>query len=415
MTLLIESVTIIAEISLSWFFFSKFFSGTRVENTIFLACYSIIDFIGTFFLTAPLRILLFAITIFCFNFFYFHIKATTVFYVVLIHFTSAILADVLCSLPFPYLNLPADYILNDVIGRLIYNSCAKLVHLIMLMFILFFMNIRKKTFFPAKTIPLILCHLASVFILYINFQMLISTHNYVTTTIITIALLYINIVLCYYVDFLQRSFEEHEKLAMAEQQLCLNQEFYDDLLHRQEETRSLWHDIKKYMLAMENLVNDNNLKEARNEFSAIETSFQNLRYTVDSGNPIIDGILNHEMLLAKNKNIDCSLDIWIDCELKIEATDLYVILGNTIDNAIEACANLPEDATKTIHIKLRQKEHILLYEITNPYTPTKHKNVSKRFHGYGLYNVRRCVEHNHGTLTTNASEGQFTVSVLLNV
>ena len=202
---------------------------------------------------------------------------------------------------------------------------------------------------------------------------------------------------------------------MAEQQLCLNQEFYDDLLHRQEETRSLWHDIKKYMLAMENLVNDNNLKEARNEFSAIETSFQNLRYTVDSGNPIIDGILNHEMLLAKNKNIDCSLDIWIGCELKIEATDLYVILGNTIDNAIEACANLPEDATKTIHIKLRQKEHILLYEITNPYTPTKHKNVSKRFHGYGLYNVRRCVEHNHGTLTTNASEGQFTVSVLLNV
>lgn len=415
MTLLIESVTIIAEIFLSWFFFSKFFSGTRLENIMFLACYSLADFIGTFFLSAPLRILLFSLIIFCFNFFYFHVKATTIIYAVLLFFTTAILADVLCGLPFPYLNLPADYILNDVIGRLIYNSCAKLVHLIMLMFILFFMNIRKKTFFPAKTIPLILCHLASVFILYINFQMLISTHNYVTTTIITIALLYINIVLCYYVDFLQRSFEEHEKLAMAEQQLCLNQEFYDDLLHRQEETRSLWHDIKKYMLAMENLVNDNNLKEARNEFSAIETSFQNLRYTVDSGNPIIDGILNHEMLLAKNKNIDCSLDIWIGCELKIEATDLYVILGNTIDNAIEACANLPEDATKTIHIKLRQKEHILLYEITNPYTPTKHKNVSKRFHGYGLYNVRRCVEHNHGTLTTNASEGQFTVSVLLNV
>lgn len=415
MTLLIESVTIIAEIFLSWFFFSKFFSGTRLENIMFLACYSLADFIGTFFLSAPLRILLFSLIIFCFNFFYFHVKATTIIYAVLLFFTTAILADVLCGLPFPYLNLPADYILNDVIGRLIYNSCAKLVHLIMLMFILFFMNIRKKTFFPAKTIPLILCHLASVFILYINFQMLISTHNYVTTTIITIALLYINIVLCYYVDFLQRSFEEHEKLAMAEQQLCLNQEFYDDLLHRQEETRSLWHDIKKYMLAMENLVNDNNLKEARNEFSAIETSFQNLRYTVDSGNPIIDGILNHEMLLAKNKNIDCSLDIWIGCELKIEATDLYVILGNTIDNAIEACANLPEDATKTIHIKLHQKEHILLYEITNPYTPTKHKNVSKRFHGYGLYNVRRCVEHNHGTLTTNASEGQFTVSVLLNV
>ena len=413
---IIELYTCFAEIILLWFFFSRFFSNTKLKNqVIFLISVSIVDILGTFFLSLPIRISLIIAVIFCSYFLFFHNRNINLFYAILLFFTTSIIADVICGLPLPYININTQYIISNPFGRLIYNSAAKLTHLILLLIIIHFSKKHSRPFISSKAIALLFCHLASIFMFYVNFRLLMSGGNHILLTVSSIFLLYINIVICFYIEYIHKNFEEHEKRVLLEHQLQLNHQFYHEILHRQEETRALWHDIKKYMIAMETLVNSKNIPKAKEEFSKVESAFNQIKDTVDSGNPIIDGILNHEIILAHQNKINVKLNIWIDREINLSATDLYVILGNTIDNAIEACCNLEVTTDRIISITLTQQAHILLYEIRNPYNKyfTTHKN--KHFHGYGLENVKKCVNNNQGTMTIKDSDNFYTVSIIINI
>ena len=95
--------------------------------------------------------------------------------------------------------------------------------------------------------------------------------------------------------------------------------------------------------------------------------------------------------------------------------DFCVLLGNLLDNAIEACMELPPEVPRKVDITLRQKEHILLYEISNPYQVKRKKVSKKKFHGYGLHNVEKCVSNNHGTFEIKKQDTTFTVTIMLNV
>lgn len=107
------------------------------------------------------------------------------------------------------------------------------------------------------------------------------------------------------------------------------------------------------------------------------------------------------------------LDVQIPRELSVTAADLYILLGNTLDNAIEACAALPPEQ-REINIKLKTHNRILFYEIENPYAPSYGNRVRGGLHGYGLQNVRRCVEKYQGTLEIQKGDNIFRVIAHMN-
>ena len=107
------------------------------------------------------------------------------------------------------------------------------------------------------------------------------------------------------------------------------------------------------------------------------------------------------------------MDANIPPELFVTAVDLYIILGNTIDNAIDACLSLPEEKRK-ISLRLKTHNNILFYEITNPYPPEHLHRVRSKEHGFGLRNVERCVEKYNGTVEINQKDGHFNLRAHLN-
>ena len=117
---------------------------------------------------------------------------------------------------------------------------------------------------------------------------------------------------------------------------------------------------------------------------------------------------------AASAGVILKLSIWVDTALNIPASDLFIIIGNTIDNAVEACSQLDEPKKRTIFNNLYQKNHVLLYEIKNAYQDGK-KRKSGKIHGYGLQNVRTCVERNNGNMSISSDAGQYVVSIHLNV
>lgn len=135
--------------------------------------------------------------------------------------------------------------------------------------------------------------------------------------------------------------------------------------------------------------------------------------TVDVGNTVVDSILSDTVRRAGDADIDLRLNVWVAPELNIPPADLYIIIGNTLDNALAACGGLPKDK-RVIELLLRQSNHLLYYELKNPYLPDDPPKKGG-IHGYGLRNVRACVEKNKGAIDISTADGVFTVSVQLNV
>ena len=99
--------------------------------------------------------------------------------------------------------------------------------------------------------------------------------------------------------------------------------------------------------------------------------------------------------------------------LTISSLSLSIILGNTFDNAIEACCGLPAEQ-RSIHLQLRKQYRSLFYRLENPYSDTSRGIRIGEHHGYGLKNINRIVQENHGDFYTKKKDGVFTVQVRLN-
>lgn len=117
---------------------------------------------------------------------------------------------------------------------------------------------------------------------------------------------------------------------------------------------------------MENLVSTKTRPEAESQLSALKKKFSSLDQMIDTGNSIVDGILNYGSNKADSLGISINFNLWLDTDLNISPVDLYIIIGNTMDNAIEACDAFPAGHKPSISCTLRQKNHVLLYEISNP-------------------------------------------------
>jgi sensor histidine kinase regulating citrate/malate metabolism len=146
--------------------------------------------------------------------------------------------------------------------------------------------------------------------------------------------------------------------------------------------------------------------------------FDGIGRVVNVGNTVVSAVLNASIQKARRMNIETELDIRVQPDLNISAADLSVIVGNTVDNAIEACA-LAEAGERKISLQLLQKGAMLYYEIKNPIkkqdpeAETEEKNPKLR--GYGLRNVKRCIDKYKGTMNIYSGDTYFAVSIHMNI
>lgn len=192
-----------------------------------------------------------------------------------------------------------------------------------------------------------------------------------------------------------------------QRQYAMQAEYYQTLQEKQTKTRALWHDLCKYLRAAK-------AETAPSEaLEQLQTLLDDATAIVDVGNPVVNVILNEYAQSAKALGIEFRLKVLIPEKLGISAADLYVIIGNTLDNAMEACRSLPQHQ-RLIDLTLRTHGDILYYRLANPYGLSKCQPNADPLRGYGLDNVRRCVESYGGQLLTQQYQGFFIVSAHLN-
>ena len=224
--------------------------------------------------------------------------------------------------------------------------------------------------------------------------------------VVLIGLLYTNIIMIYFTNKTSEQAQLKKDFEIAEHHYAMQQEYYDQLRVQQEETRALWHDISKYLRASQIDKSDEALRE-------VQQMLDSITQVVDVNNRVVSVILNEYFQVAKDADVSIELDVLVPTELFVTAADLYVLLGNTLDNAIEACIELPKEQ-RHITLKLKKHNSILYYEISNPYDEKHLHRTRGNYHGFGLKNVAKCVEKYRGKLDVTKSNGVFRVVAHLN-
>ena len=141
----------------------------------------------------------------------------------------------------------------------------------------------------------------------------------------------------------------------------------------------------------------------------------------DNGNRTVDALINSKYAVAKEQGIEFRTKIHIPEKLPIDPCDMGIILGNSLDNAIEAVGGC-EKSEKIISISMGLKKESLVLLVENPFEHPLHKDNAGKYistkaeadrHGYGLGSIKRVAEKYDGEVLIESNNSVFTLTVLV--
>lgn len=133
--------------------------------------------------------------------------------------------------------------------------------------------------------------------------------------------------------------------------------------------------------------------------------------------PVADAILSEKLALCRRETLPVDCQVQIPAELQIPGAELCAVLGNLMDNAIEACRRLPEDVPGGIAVRGRVNGGFLTLRVQNPVsggeTAAPAGGTLLDHHGWGLSIVRQIAERRGGRLTVEQTDGRFVATAWL--
>lgn len=200
-------------------------------------------------------------------------------------------------------------------------------------------------------------------------------------------------------------------------------EYYRKQIKMMEESssqiRSIRHDMRNHIYAIKTYADKHSWIQLQEYIDKLDGEITAGRQMLDTGNTFIDSMLNFKLNEAERKNITIQKDLCVSNDIKIDSYDLTVVLGNLLDNAIEAVQS-EMIINKWIAISIRESKGILKLSIKNPYNGLikKQKNTflsikREGHHGYGLSNVEKVVQKYGGTFAISTDNNIFAVNLKL--
>lgn len=183
--------------------------------------------------------------------------------------------------------------------------------------------------------------------------------------------------------------------------------------------KSQRHDFNHHIGCLYGLMDQNEYEEAKTYLKELIIDMQKLNDILKIDNPVISALINYKLTIAEEKQIKIVTDINIPKQIPFEPIDISIILGNAIDNAIEACEYCDE---KFISIQMYMEKQHLFIRVENAFEAslictegvgTKTTKVDAENHGFGLSNIRFAVEKYAGLMKTEQKEDKFILNIAL--
>lgn len=275
-----------------------------------------------------------------------------------------------------------------------------------------------------KTVPIqyiVIMSLCSGFLLISNFVMIHSELNKSSEEINSfsvtffIASLGIEMIIFWFVIKIAEGYEQKKNASLIE----LNNKMLKKSLDETEHTFELWkqrvHDYKNNIISLTQLVEEGKIEELKSYLKKENDLMETRMFYFKTGNSVIDAIINAKQNIAEKKGIVFVVNAVIPKKTVVSDIDMANILGNLIDNAIEA---EQKEREPYIEITIKLEKSFLIINIRNKctYMSEVDINTSKKeteFHGIGLRSVKKTVRKYDGEIRFSVSDNEFIVNILI--
>lgn len=209
-----------------------------------------------------------------------------------------------------------------------------------------------------------------------------------------------------------------EKAKRSKMLIDMKSEQYNMITEKIEKTRKSRHDIHHHVNVVYQLAKENKIEQLIDyleEYNKIDSTKEPMVYC---NNSTVDAILNHYILLAKDNGIEVHLNVALPEELKIRDTDLCIVIGNLLENAIEASE---KEENKRIKLRINRSNEYICMLVSNLYNGEIKKGHSGYYSrkrefkdtGIGLSSVSAVVEKYDGRMEVDHTNGEFNVFIMM--
>lgn len=266
------------------------------------------------------------------------------------------------------------------------------------------------------TFYVILILFETVIFAYVSYM----TQNYTRGTFIMLMMagfVVLDVYMMYILHKVSSSRKAEHEIELMHQQEQLQMQMYLELQKKYDLSRSVTHDVKRHIRSLEKLVEHNSTEKAEQYFKDLHKSLNRLNPMVKNKNTMLAIILNTVAERAETEKIRLDMDIEDFSMSFMRDIDITTIFSNILDNAIEACCELPIEKRK-IHVTLRNKLDLMILRMTNSCVyNTNHEKIlhsNKIGHsGIGLLNVKNVVEQYDGVMEIIRKDNQFQIAITI--
>lgn len=241
----------------------------------------------------------------------------------------------------------------------------------------------------------------------------------IAMVIVSVALVLIWVMLYW----LESSIDTKESLKrqIAQQQEDYQKHHLQEMEREQTYIRTIRHETKNLLAAIESMAQKQNYEGILQLVRDRQEQLHASKSRIKTGNITVDTILNYKLPQTDRLGIHMETKLQIPTQMNVEDAVLSGILGNAIDNAIEASKRMKQEDRK-IDVNMRVEKRNLFIEVINHYdgvirTGRKGEILTRKGevsnHGFGLPVIRQLVEMCRGNLDVSWNEKQFFLRVIL--
>jgi len=228
----------------------------------------------------------------------------------------------------------------------------------------------------------------------------------------------LNVLIIFILDTVISRFQLLHQNALLQRQMDYQDANYEKTVHSFKKIKSIIHDTNQQFLYVNECIEHGKLEEASHHIKLTLNMIEHAYHKVNTGNLAIDALLTNALNISLDNGIRMDTELHsFNCELPIERYDLCIVLGNMLDNAIEASKKVKVGADRYIRVQIRSNETALLIRLHNrvdrEVVDLKSSKARPEYHGFGLMNIKRICEKYGGHMTIETDAHSFDNLVVL--
>ena len=213
--------------------------------------------------------------------------------------------------------------------------------------------------------------------------------------------------------------KKNNNLSQKNFVLSLHNLQQDNLQKRIDETRRMRHDIRHHAYLLREYLESGKLQELRDYVEQYCASLPNLQPILYCQNYEVNSLLSYFASRAQQNSITMDVRVLLPEKIGLPQTKLSVLLGNLLENAIDACNEVTVGERK-ITVRGRVDNGYVFFEVSNNYAGTLKRTLNgdylstkEKGHGLGLDSVAYLAKEFNGMFEADSKDNVFRVSVML--